>query len=212
MGNRHPGVLGYEPLPVGFGPGGSPQPDGPFGHAGPVGTGGGTTPPASLTMRDWPRAIAWSEFRDVSERPEGETEYAQIHAEALQPDNVSVQRRGSNYGIGSISVRIRVDREQSWVVTARKSADLLSHEQGHFDIQGLMGRDMGNELIAIEASSTDELQRRVTEVIQRYATRGQELSDLYDEQTAHGVNRAEQTRWDDQIRNAKDRGIPFRAP
>jgi hypothetical protein len=215
MGNRTPGVLGFEPLPpAGFVRDGLVPPDAGFGDAGPTGGNSGTTTPASLVLSNWPRSLTWDDFPEVNSRPadaEGD-ENAQIAAEARQPDRIAVVNEGGVRRVTSLSITIQVVRENSWVVRSAKTPELLSHEQGHYDIQGLMGRDMGNEILAARAPSADALQQIVTEIIQRYRQRGIDLSAQYDTDTNHGRNREAQARWDRAIQTAMTSTTRFSAP
>lgn len=114
-------------------------PRGGFADPKPIGakTGGSGSGP-SLT--GWPRQIGWSEFRDVAARPAGEEEDAQIHTEVTQPERVDVAREEGRLRLSSYTVRVRVIRDDTWVVAAAKSDRLKAHEQGHFDITGLTAR------------------------------------------------------------------------
>jgi len=181
---------------------------------GPVGmdAGGNASAPASLQISGWPRSISWDEFKDLSARPTGETEDAQIHSEVDQPSRVSVVREGGVYRVTSLTVTLRTVDEDNWVVTSQKSADLLSHEQGHYDITGLTGRDMGNEIVAVRARSRDDLQTKVTQIIEKYRRRAKALTERYDTETDHSRNRQAQKKWDDAIQSAMKSGDPFSAP
>jgi Bacterial protein of unknown function (DUF922) len=170
-----------------------------------------TTAP-SLTINGWPRTISWDEFQPLAVRPPGVNEDAQIHSEVDQPSRVSVMRVHGVYRVTAVTVTLRTVSEDSWVVTAQKSDELLSHEQGHYDITGLMGRDMGREIVAARARSRDDLQTQVTSTIGKYRRRAKELSDLYDAQTDHSRNRPAQKKWDDQIRRTMQTGAAFNPP
>jgi hypothetical protein len=215
MGNRTPGVLGIEPFPpAGHGREGLVPPDAGFGEPGPTGGDSGTTGPASLLVSNWPRALTWDDFPELGSRPadaEGD-ENAQIAAEARQPERISVANEGGIRRVTSLTVTIQIVRENCWVVRTAKSAELLSHEQGHYDLTGLMGRDMGNEILAARAPSAAALQEQITAIIERFQRRARELTRQYDTQTGGGRNREAQGRWDQAIRTAMDSGSRFSAP
>jgi hypothetical protein len=207
--------MGFDPLQAGFGGQGDiVPPDGSFGDAGSVGldTGGGG--PASLVVSGWPRALTWDDFSDLESRPadaEG-NENAQIHCEINQPERVSVSREGGQRRVSSLTVTIGIVRADNWVVRSAKTPELLSHEQGHYDITGLMGRDMGNEILAARAGSLEDLQQQVTDIIERYRQRARDLNSRYDTETGGGRNRDAQRRWDERIRSCMSNGTPFSAP
>jgi hypothetical protein len=215
MGQRTPGVIGFEPLPAGLaGHGDSVPPVGSFGDSGSVGldTGGGG--PASLVVNGWPRALTWDDFTEVQSRPadaEG-TENAQIHCEINQPERVAVSRDGTQRRVSSLTVTIGIVRADNWVVRSARTPELLSHEQGHYDITGLMGRDMGNEILAARAATLEDLQQQITSIIGRYRQQARDLNARYDTETRGGANRDAQRRWDESIRGSIDNRTPFAAP
>jgi hypothetical protein len=215
MGDRTPGVVGLDPFAKSEDVRNLPEsPTAGWTDPGPVGLDAGSdaTTPASLQVTGWPRSISWDEFKELSARPPGETEDAQIHSEVDQPSRVSVVRENGVYRVTSLTVSLRTVGEDNWVVSAQKSADLLSHEQGHYDITGLTGRDMGNEIVAVRARSRDDLQTKVTQIIEKYRQRPKALSERYDTETDHSRNRQAQKRWDGAIQSAMKSGNPFSGP
>ncbi len=175
-----------------------------FGLPGVVGLDGGSAPPATggPHLTGWPRQITWDGFPAVSSRPAGVDEDAQIHAEVVNPENVSATREDGRWRLSAFTVRIRIIRDDSWVVTSQKTANLLAHEQGHFDITGLMGRDCAADLAALRARSADELQGEVNRILAHYRQWAQRLNDQYDDETNHSRNREAQQRWEGRIRAA----------
>jgi Bacterial protein of unknown function (DUF922) len=216
MGNRIPGVVGHNPPPPEVTSSGIGAPvvgilaPGPIGTS--AGTGGGTTPPAALVLAGWPRTLTWADFSEVESRPSGSDENAQIHSEITQPENVAVQHEHGQYRVSSLTVNLSVDPGDSWVVRAQKTPELLSHEQGHYDLTGLMGRDMGNEIMAARGRTVHALQLQVTGIITRYRRRAADLNSRYDTETDHGRTRDAQQRWDEHIRGSIRNGTRFSAP
>ena len=101
-------------------------------------------------------------------------------------------------------MRLTVIAEDTWVVRSAKTDALLAHEQGHFDISGVDARQLMQDLAALRADTTDELQRLVTERIERSRTESQAMSDRYDVETDHSRNADMQRRWEAAIREAID--------
>lgn len=196
----------------------SPNPVAPpkwWDEPGPVGMkGGGGTCGSAPRLRGWPRQIQWREFQDVASRPSGEHEDAQIHAEAILDDDVSICSERGRLRLGSFGVRVQVTETDSWVVTSAKSDALLAHEQGHFDLQGLDARKLMNDLAALRADNATELQRLVTERIERSRTEAQAMSNRYDSEaeTDHGRNAERQRLWEAAIRTAIESGRDFSPP
>lgn len=215
MGERLPGVIGFEPQPPGLaGTGDFIPPDAGFGGPGPVGLDSGSGGPASLVLNGWPRALTWDDFRELGSRPADAAgdENAQIHSDVNQPGRVRVSREDGQPRVSSLSVTISIVRADTWVVRSAKTAELLSHEQGHYDITGLSGRDMGNEILAARAGTIEDLQQQITDIIERYRQQAQELNTRYDTETGGGRNRDAQRRWDERIRGSISGGTPFSAP
>jgi len=213
MGDRFSGIIGIEPPPPEGGSDGIVLPGvggdipGPVGLDAGTGTGGG---PASLRLSGWPRDLTWDDFPEVSSDPDGIGEYAQISCEVTQPDQLSVQRQHGQLLVVGLSVNISIVRDQCWAVRGHKTPELLSHEQGHYNITGLTGRDMGNEIMAARAGTTDQLQTRITQIIQRTRERATALNERYDSETNHGINREAQQTWDDRISRSMRSGERFR--
>jgi hypothetical protein len=183
-----------------------------LGLPGAVGMAGGDSCGSPPKLKNWPRALAWSEFREVEARPAGEHEDAQIEARAILDPEVKVCRDAGKLRLGAFTVKVIVYEENSWVVRGTKTDELKSHEQGHYDLAGLEARALINRLAALRADSAEELQRRVTEEIEAGGTRSQDLSDLYDERTEHGRKTVEQARWKAAIQDAIDTGKEFKVP
>lgn len=183
-----------------------------LGLPGAVGMKGGDACGGSPRLKNWPRAIDWNEFRDLEHRPEGEHEDAQIDARAILDPKVNVCNDAGKLRLGIFTVKLTVFKENSWVVRDKKSDDLKSHEQGHYDLLGLDARVLMTRLAALRADSSDELQRLVKEEIEASKPRAQALSDLYDVKTGHGTKVTEQAAWKAAIQDAISSGIDFQPP
>jgi len=171
---------------------------------------GGGDSPATVTLAGWPRTLTWDNFREVDSAPDGHNEAAQIHPEAVQPDQVGVARDGAQVRLRGYTVRVRIIREDTWVVTSQKSNALLAHEQGHFDILGLTARDMVTDLAALRAGSSSDLAQQVRDTIARAGALATRLDGIYDGTgsagTNHGSSSAVQARWNAHLQNCKDTG------
>lgn len=178
----------------------APRDEGADGNALPAGASlAASTGP---TLSGWPREISWSEFREVQSRPTGENEDATISTNLQQPEQVNVARSSGRFRLDSYEAVLSVVESESWVVTSAKSDELLAHEQGHYDITGLVARDMIRDLRALRAASTAALQRDVQAIIRRADALADRLTALYDQQTNHGRDRARQARWDQLLRTS----------
>ena len=206
---RVPGSIGFDggQLDVGTIPF---PPNAGFEARGHLGKGDASVAGPRLT--GWPRQIAWSEFREVATRPSGESEDAQIDTQTLQPERVGVAREQGQFRLGNFTVKLSVIRGNSWVVAAQKSDPLLAHEQGHFDITGLVARDLVKALGALRVSTTDELQREVSRLFETYDAWAKSLSKQYDEETNHGRNTKSQSDWESRIQTCIRQGTSLGTP
>jgi hypothetical protein len=163
-------------------------------------------------MTGWPRSVEWSEFRHVTSRPAGEREDAQINPVTEGGEARTVQERGQ-WKLAELELKVIVNSDDSWVVQSKKSDALKAHEQGHFDIHGLIaGRDMLEALKVLRDRSSNRLGRAVGRAMERHRQRAQQMSDAYDDDTEHGLNAVRQAAWETQIQNAIDNNSSLRAP
>jgi hypothetical protein len=144
--------------------------------------------------------VGWELFRTV-DSIQGTTEAAQISPELPALSNLRPERTpGGRFRLPSLTFTVGVDRNQTLVLrSANRTADLLKHEQGHYDLLVLVTRAMARELESLEAASVPELGRLVTATQQTHAARAQVVDEEYDKQTEHSRNRAAQQRWDTAI-------------
>jgi hypothetical protein len=204
----------------------SPQPTGSHrigddplvgsGFADPVPLGKGDKPPVKPELKGWPRTITWKDFTDVENKPAGAgDENAQIDSQVEQPADVAVVREGDSFRVTGYVAKQKIFKENSWVVTSAKSAELLDHEQGHYDITGLIGRDMIADIGAARASSPADLGREVKRIIAEANALGEKLTKAYDHKgtggTDHGRDRAAQKRWNDHLAGCRDKGTRLTA-
>ena len=169
----------------------------------------GADPPAPVagpTLTGWPRTIGWDEFQELPRRPVGVNEDAQISSELEQPPQVGVAREGGRFRLDSYEAVLSVKTSDSWVVASTKSAALLTHEQGHYDITGLVARDLIADLRSLRAATTAALEREVKGAIRRADTLADSLTQRYDTDTDHGRTQPKQDKWNALLQAAMKNG------
>ena len=148
-----------------------------------------------------PARLSWRNFRPVGEIP-GSSEEAQIAPDIHFP-RMSVQNRNGKARLGDFTITVRPRREDTLIVrTARKTPELLEHEQGHFDLLVLGARQMARELESLEADSPAELQEALEKLKETHQERATAIDEAYDKQTAHSRNAIQQRRWRQMIADA----------
>src|SRR5882672_2161439 len=93
------------------------------------------------------------------------------------------------------------DPSRSWVEPAGRTDALLHHEQGLFDLEEAITRELRSaiESVGLKARSNQQLNSRIQKLIGRYRARRDRLQDQYDAKTKHGTDPSAQARWDDRI-------------
>jgi predicted secreted Zn-dependent protease len=143
--------------------------------------------------------LTWNQFRVVTSRPGGILENAQIAARIVPPANVQVVRENGVVRLPSVTVNVSVNSANTWVLTGQQTPALLNHEQGHWDIAGLVAHELHNTLAAIRVADAAALAAEVRTVIQRFQTKVDGLQIQYDRETSHGANAAGQATWNARI-------------
>jgi predicted secreted Zn-dependent protease len=114
---------------------------------------------------------------------------------AIQP--VLAQGR---FSLPNLTLTVGLDSSQTLVVsTARKTADLLKHEQGHFDITVLTVRALARELEQIKADSIPALGRHVGAAVSKHQQRANMIEDKYDKETKNSRDQDAQKNWNQVI-------------
>jgi hypothetical protein len=83
--------------------------------------------------------------------------------------------------------------------------DLLKHEQHHYDIAGLIARDLFIDLMQLKPNTyatKQLLQADIDKVRGEYKGKVQSINDLYDDETKSGREPVPQARWDGYFKEA----------
>lgn len=160
-----------------------------------------------ITLEGWPANVNWNMFEPRSARPPGVTYNAQISPK-FDVQDVHVDEVDGTFKVSGMKILVRVEKSESWVVTSQKSAELLNHEQGHFDILGLMARELKHAAAEASASTKTELIRALRNLMAEKQGRADEVDGDYDSEaeTNHGKNKTKQDQWDKKISDAKANG------
>jgi predicted secreted Zn-dependent protease len=150
-----------------------------------------------------PAQLSWSDFRPVGALPDGSGEEAQTSTEMPAMANIKVVASQGKYSLPDLKLMVGLKRSETLVVTsARKTADLLKHEQGHFDITVLTIRALAMELQRLTAPSAALLGQQVEALRQKHQRFADAIEEKYDDETEHSRNKAVQDKWNQAIRSA----------
>ncbi len=149
--------------------------------------------------------LSWvNDFTDVDNAPAGfSNRSARTKASVtLDPKMIAMRdSKDSDYYFkpSTVKVIIKAVKPESWVVKEKKSDKLLKHEQLHYNISAIGGRELERKALALRDASGPAL-------IQKKLDLGKEVQDLidkvnkdYDEGmqgTNHGEKDAEQAKWE----------------
>jgi len=157
------------------------------------------------------RPLRWEDFR--GEPPPGANrEGAQIHL-ALSWIGEWEVRFDRSRGLWvarlvSVATFNTMDRTKSWVLPHAKTAEVLNHEQRHFDLHEVYRRllDLSlRRLIGVEWTGTtreeaeEKLRAHLDAIFQGISRKCQEVQDRYDRETDYGRNLEKQRKWDRMI-------------
>lgn len=113
--------------------------------------------------------------------------------------------------LGDITITISFNRVKSWVASwvfqcpKQFQDDLLTHEQGHYDIVALMARDLFTDLFAIKNHAYQEkraLDERVTALNDDCVHNIEVIGSRYESETKNGQRPEQQRSWSGFIHTA----------
>jgi hypothetical protein len=178
--------------------------------------------PRDLTWNDFPTnedpGVPWDAFTSSG--------YA-VTQWAFTAGSAPGDRRGG-YFVDPFKVTVSFLADRSWAKSSAKSSKrLLAHEQGHFDITGLLARDLVRRVRALrvygpELRHTDGsmragnrlLEQKMKRVLDRVASLntaiqngGVEGESIYDTDTEHGTDEKGQREWTAMLHQIKVRNL-----
>jgi hypothetical protein len=154
------------------------------------------------------RTLSWSDFRTVQSTPPTADAPADAANTQVKIGLTGVQLYGDDPTsmtlndtiVVTISFDAANSTKGSWIVSQSQAsqAALLAHEQGHYNIGALLGRDYFLRIMALKGktySSSADLQTDLDAASAATITRLQEISDDYDTGTTHGMDPTGQATW-----------------
>jgi len=181
-------------------------------------------------MSGFPRILAWNNFRPVQTSP-SPPHLAQTSS-SYSMGAWSVALVNGEYRVRGLGITVTLNPNPTWAVSsARTDAALLLHEQGHYDITGLIARDLARKILDLSLDATvveslrgagnspiqhlryvqqqyqtsiNEFGRQATALMNRLQTDPVTGSDgIYDVQTNHGINKTAQMTWNNRFQRIK---------
>ena len=163
--------------------------------------------PAELRLLGWPRRVDWSEFETRRAHPWGVARTLASIRSTIEVSGLEVGQAREHWTVRRVEVSVDVERGHSWVKESDRTEYVRAHEQGHFDITGLIAREWLDQLREIRAASREavlaEAERTGNELGEKLAL----LQRLYDHETYGGEE--PQRAWLERIDRAIESGRPL---
>ena len=107
-----------------------------------------TTAEVLANLRGYPSNLRWSDFRSVNTSPNPPF---QAQTSSSFKASFATEHAHGVYRVTKVQVTVTKGGVAMWAVNgSARTNDLLKHEQGHFDITGLVARDLCRDLMSIE--------------------------------------------------------------
>jgi hypothetical protein len=108
-----------------------------------------------------------------------------------------------------LKIQAVFDKKLSWVKKKDKNDLILSHEQGHFDIAEIFARRLKIEILNADLNEKN-FQKQLSSLINKNTTELGKQQKLYDKETNHHINKIEQKKWDDWIKEELQKTEKFK--
>ena len=190
----------------------------------------------SSVLSGFPHPLTWGSFRRVKNSPSPPLQ-AHLSTSYRMGGWQVVVEKGA-YRVRRFRIAVMVNAAASWATPAALSnMALLEHEQGHYDITGLVARDLARKLLDLELDaevvsslkdagttsaqhtryaqqqlerSVDELGRNAGNLLAKLQSNPTTGGDgIYDTQTRHGLNQSAQATWNSRLARARQSNDDF---
>lgn len=139
-----------------------------------------------------PAVLTWNLFTPVDSLTNGEDAHTDVNFGLAF---ANFKRTDGVYSLADTT--LTVNPLVKVLKTANKTDDLLSHEQGHFNIGILVGRALGRELEGMSDKDPGKLKTAMTAAFDKHRLKLMPVvQKAYDDATEHSGNSGEQARWD----------------
>lgn len=135
--------------------------------------------------------IPWSEDRRLTWRDYEAEPNSNSDAAALTTTYLGIQYSFNRDGF-SYTIECSFDRKSSW--GRHKTAHILGHEQGHFDIAEYFAR-MLNMKMKNYRFNKNTYEKDLKKIYNDIVDEKEDVQNQYDRETNHSINKEEQAEW-----------------
>lgn len=141
------------------------------------------------------QTLGWNDFTTSSEKLRDHDAEAGFEAYFI-PDVFEPQKiRGKAYLPATYTIQIDLIARKSKGIT--ETAELLAHEQVHYDVGFACAKALARALNGLSAANPQALLDKIDALHKLHMlTRAQAIQKAYDNQTDHGKNAAKQQAWE----------------
>jgi hypothetical protein len=133
----------------------------------------------------WPRELTWGDFATVTKpKPmpagagsllETTTLLTALTAVRVTPSRDQIRTSLGACELKDLKVTVDLDQNNTWVIQGKATSDLLNHEQGHYNIAGLIARELHYRLKMLSSTNPCQLQDWVNETTDLGLTKGRKV-------------------------------------
>jgi hypothetical protein len=129
------------------------------------------------------RKLVWDDFKAAPQK------WGDVAA--LTATHLGFSYKMSN-GKVSFTIECRFEKNKSWGLV--KNENILSHEQGHFDIAEIFARKLFKAVSAYEFNR-NTFQKDLDDIYQSIVNEKEKYQQLYDDETNNSINKTNQELW-----------------
>lgn len=140
---------------------------------------------ANEELLEWSadKKLTWADYKGSVDR--------NSDAAASTTTYLAIEYNIKNSGF-SYSIQSRFSKTRSWGL--HKTAYILSHEQGHFDIAEVFARKLHKKMSEYKFNSRT-YQKDLKKIYQDILDEKEETQNAYDSETRHSINKEKQAEW-----------------
>jgi hypothetical protein len=141
------------------------------------------------------RPLSWDDFQ-------GKSEAKGYEFAGISNWYIYKTRYNKKGGVLKVWIYAYVDTKMSWKIENGNSEYGLHHEQMHFNIQEVFARQIRKAFQEMKFDTgipLEEAYNELDNVFKYYRQEASKTQKVYDEETAHSMNREKQNEWDEKI-------------
>ena len=167
-----------------------------------------------MSLSGFNRTLSWTQhFTQLDDPPPGKDHLVAYTVAPAGTHGGLQAKKNTDTGLyylksSSIDVRVKMNKQESWVLKSHKSDELRKHEQYHYNVSALAGRDLERGLKDLRADSPEKLMQEVADLTSRILGLVDKINEEYDNDilwgTDHGRTELHQGFWEYHIDKLKN--------